>query len=212
MKSLVAYESRLELARKMLADFDPDVIAIASQPFRLIAADGSRIRRPVPDVLLLTFDGGATVVDVKSPARREDPDVRAVMEWTRRARDSRTPGVTWGSFAVDKIRPSSVERSRHRFRAHLTELIWNTAALEGNNFTLPEEKTLLEGVTVGGKSSRFSRGCCHLVRWATAVMVLVSCLLPLFWSFRSGCGLLLRTGTSGPGSGRGGRRLRPLEG
>ena len=60
-------------------------------------------------------------------------------------------GVTWGSFDVDKVRPSSVERSRHRFRAHLPELIWNTAALEGNNFTLPEVKTLLEGVTVGGK-------------------------------------------------------------
>jgi hypothetical protein len=60
-------------------------------------------------------------------------------------------GVTWGSFDVDRIRPSSVERSRHRFRAHLPELIWNTAALEGNNFTLPEVKTLLEGVTVGGK-------------------------------------------------------------
>lgn len=60
-------------------------------------------------------------------------------------------GVTWGFFDVDKIRPSSIERSRHRFRAHLPELIWNTAALEGNNFTLPEVKTLLEGVTVGGK-------------------------------------------------------------
>jgi len=52
---------------------------------------------------------------------------------------------------VNKIGLSSVERSRHRFRAHLPELIWNTAALEGNNFTLPEVKTLLEGVTVGGK-------------------------------------------------------------
>lgn len=60
-------------------------------------------------------------------------------------------GVTWAPFEVDKIRPSSVERSQHRFRAHLPELIWNTAALEGNNFTLPEVKTLLEGVTVGGK-------------------------------------------------------------
>ncbi len=52
---------------------------------------------------------------------------------------------------MEQIEPSSVERSRHRFRAHLPELIWNTAALEGNNFTLPEVKTLLEGVTVGGK-------------------------------------------------------------
>lgn len=60
-------------------------------------------------------------------------------------------GVTWESFDVQKIEPSSIERSRHRFRAHLPELIWNTAALEGNNFTLPEVKTLLEGVTVGGK-------------------------------------------------------------
>jgi hypothetical protein len=60
-------------------------------------------------------------------------------------------GVTWDFFDADKIRPSSVERSRHRFRAQLPELIWNTAALEGNNFTLPEVKTLLEGVTVGGK-------------------------------------------------------------
>jgi hypothetical protein len=60
-------------------------------------------------------------------------------------------GIVWDSFDVDTIGPSSVERSRHRFRAHLPELIWNTAALEGNNFTLPEVKTLLEGVTVGGK-------------------------------------------------------------
>jgi len=60
-------------------------------------------------------------------------------------------GMTWGSFDVDKITSSTTERSRHRFRAQLPELIWNTAALEGNNFTLPEVKTLLEGVTVGGK-------------------------------------------------------------
>ena len=60
-------------------------------------------------------------------------------------------GVTWESIEVDRIGPSSVERSRHRFRAHLPELIWNTAALEGNAFTLPEVKTLLEGVTVGRK-------------------------------------------------------------
>ena len=63
----------------------------------------------------------------------------------------RDTGVTWSTFDVERIRPSDVERIRHRFRAHLPELIWNTAALEGNNFTLPEVKTLLEGITVGGK-------------------------------------------------------------
>ena len=39
----VIYESRLELARLLLADFDPDVTAIAAQPFllRALAAAGS---------------------------------------------------------------------------------------------------------------------------------------------------------------------------
>jgi hypothetical protein len=83
MKGLVAYESRLELARIMLADFDPAVTAIASQPFRLIGADGVRIRRHVPDILLVMSNGGAMVVDVKSPHKRDDPDVEALMEWTR---------------------------------------------------------------------------------------------------------------------------------
>lgn len=60
-------------------------------------------------------------------------------------------GITWSSFDVDRIRHSDVERVRYRFRAHLPDLVWNTAALEGNNFTLPEVKTLLDGVTVGGQ-------------------------------------------------------------
>jgi hypothetical protein len=60
-------------------------------------------------------------------------------------------GVIWRPFGVELIQPSGIDRARHRFRAHLPELIWNTAKLEGNNFTLPEVRTLLEGVTVGGK-------------------------------------------------------------
>ncbi len=60
-------------------------------------------------------------------------------------------GLTWGAFDVGTIPASEIGRSRHRFRAHLPDLIWNTAALEGNNFTLPEVRTLLEGITIGGK-------------------------------------------------------------
>ena len=67
----------------MLADFDPAVAAVAAQPFRLIGPDGSRVRRHVPDVLLAGADGGVTVVDVKAAGKRADPEVRAVMEWTR---------------------------------------------------------------------------------------------------------------------------------
>ena len=60
-------------------------------------------------------------------------------------------GISWAPFDVSDIKVSGLERARHRFRAHLPELIWNTAALEGNNFTLPEVRTLLDGVTVGGR-------------------------------------------------------------
>jgi hypothetical protein len=84
LERLVVYESRLELARIMLADFAPEVIAIAAQPFRLIGADGERIRRHVPDILLVDADGGVTVVDVKAPHKREDPEVKALMRWTAR--------------------------------------------------------------------------------------------------------------------------------
>src|SRR5262249_37059485 len=47
MGGLVAYESRLELARVMLADHDRDVAGIAAQPFWLAGADGGRLRRHV---------------------------------------------------------------------------------------------------------------------------------------------------------------------
>lgn len=62
--------------------------------------------------------------------------------------------ITWDRETLDysPIAQHSIERCRHRFRASLPHLIWNAAALEGNNFTLPEVQTLLEGVTVGGRS------------------------------------------------------------
>jgi hypothetical protein len=79
---LVAYESRLELARILLADFDPDVVGIAAQPFQLIGRDGAVLSRHVPDLLLQQADGGVLVVDVKPAHRIDDPAVRAVFDWT----------------------------------------------------------------------------------------------------------------------------------
>jgi hypothetical protein len=81
---LVAYESRLELARIMLADFDPAVVGMAAQPFQLSGRDGSTLRRHVPDLLLRHADGGVVVVDVKPAHRVDDAAIRAVFEWTAR--------------------------------------------------------------------------------------------------------------------------------
>lgn len=86
---LVAYESRLELARILLADFDPAVTAIAAQPFLLSALDGGRVRRHVPDLLLRHVSGLVTVVDVKPSRLLNDADVRAVFRWTEQLVASR---------------------------------------------------------------------------------------------------------------------------
>src|SRR5580698_9033796 len=64
MGGLVAYESRLELARLMLADRDRDVVAIAAQPFLLAGPDRSLRLRHVSDFLLVDRTGAVTVVDV----------------------------------------------------------------------------------------------------------------------------------------------------
>jgi hypothetical protein len=83
VERLVAYESRLELARILLADFDSNVTAIAGQPFQLEGPDGPRIRRHVPDLLLVGADGDVTVVDVKAPSKLADPEVQALLAWTK---------------------------------------------------------------------------------------------------------------------------------
>jgi hypothetical protein len=43
----------------------------------LTGGDGGRVRRHVPDLLLLGADGGVTVADVKPPTRLADPEVKA---------------------------------------------------------------------------------------------------------------------------------------
>lgn len=77
----VVHESRLELARLMLADFDPVVRGIYGQPCRLVARVGDRVRRHVPDFLLVTRSGTARVVNVKPADRLADPKVSEALAW-----------------------------------------------------------------------------------------------------------------------------------
>ena len=52
------------------------------------------------------------------------------------------------TFRTDQVR--DIRRACFRVRKILEGVVHDTVALEGNPFTLPEVKTLLEGVTVGG--------------------------------------------------------------
>lgn len=77
----VVYESRLELARLLLADFDPQVAVIAAQPFLVAAPSGGRVRRHVPDFLVIGRDGSVRVVNVKPAGQLEVPKVAEALAW-----------------------------------------------------------------------------------------------------------------------------------
>ncbi|ETB35404.1 tnsA endonuclease N terminal domain-containing protein [Mycobacterium avium subsp. hominissuis 10-5606] len=78
----VIYESRLELARLLLADYAPDVRHIIAQPFLMRARVDGRLCRHVPDYLLFT-SSGLTVVAVKPEHFLQAPKIVATFAWVR---------------------------------------------------------------------------------------------------------------------------------
>jgi hypothetical protein len=88
MRDHVIYESRLELSRLLLADFDPAVTRIIAQPFLLTVTIRGKARRHIPDYLLIT-DQGPVVVDVKPLRRLSRPEVVFTFDWTRELVESR---------------------------------------------------------------------------------------------------------------------------
>ena len=74
----VGYESWLERDHVMLLDFDPEVTAIAAQPFWLRWRDApGRRRRHAPDLFARMADGTAVVIDVRPDDRIEPRDAEA---------------------------------------------------------------------------------------------------------------------------------------
>lgn len=78
----VIYESRLELANLLLADFDQRVHEISAQPFWLRATVDGKVRPHTPDYLL-NGDEGPVVVDVVRRERMSNPKIRFLCAWTR---------------------------------------------------------------------------------------------------------------------------------
>ena len=61
-------------------------------------------------------------------------------------------GFHWNRAAVPAVVPThSIKRVAFRFHRMLPEFVWDASMLEGNTFTFPEVKTLLDGVTIGGR-------------------------------------------------------------
>jgi hypothetical protein len=87
-RDLVIYESRLELARLLYADFDPEVEWIVAQPFLMARGTGKDVRRHVPDFFLAT-SAGPVVVDVKPQRMLRKEKVAAALAWAREAVEAR---------------------------------------------------------------------------------------------------------------------------
>lgn len=103
----VIYESRLELARLLFADFDTAVRGIVAQPFLLTARVDGATRKHIPDYLLVS-DNGPVVVDVKPQHRLSKPKVAFTLEWTRQAVTSRG----WRYEVASEPPPAELENIR----------------------------------------------------------------------------------------------------
>ena len=87
MSAHVIYESRLELSRLLIADFDQSVNFIVAQPFLIRSEVQGAVRRHIPDYLLLT-DADPVLVDVKPREQVTDTKVAETFEWVQRVIES----------------------------------------------------------------------------------------------------------------------------
>jgi len=83
-------------------------------------------------------------------------------------------GFQWNRSAVPSVVPThSIERVSFRFHRMLPEFVWDASVLEGNPFTFPEVKTLLDGVTVGGRKISDQEQVLNLAESSRQLLVLV---------------------------------------
>jgi len=85
-----------------------------------------------------------------------------------------TLGFSWDRSAVGPVPQQSLDRVCFRFRRMLPEFVWDAGVLEGNPFTFPEVKTLLEGVTVGGRKISDQQQILNLAESSRALVGLVA--------------------------------------
>jgi len=83
-------------------------------------------------------------------------------------------GFYWNRAALPRPpAPLSIARVCFRFYKLLPEFVWDAAVLEGNPFTFPEVKTLLDGITVGGRKLSDQEQVLNLARSTQRLLALV---------------------------------------
>jgi prophage maintenance system killer protein len=83
-------------------------------------------------------------------------------------------GFDWNRSVVPGVVPThSIERVAFRFHRMLPEFVWDASVLEGNPFTFPEVKTLLDGITIGGRKITDQEQVLNLATSAKHLLALV---------------------------------------
>lgn len=83
-------------------------------------------------------------------------------------------GFHWNRSVVPRVVPTHAkERVVFRFHRMLPEFVWDASMLEGNPFTYPEVKTLLDGVTIGGRKISDQEQVLNLATSAKHLLALV---------------------------------------
>ena len=59
-------------------------------------------------------------------------------------------GFHWDQASIAPSSSNSVARTMFRYQQSMPQFVFDASSLEGNPFTYPEVKTLMDGVTVGG--------------------------------------------------------------
>lgn len=83
-------------------------------------------------------------------------------------------GFRWDREKIPRVIPMhSLERVTFHFHRMMTTYVWDASVLEGNPFTFPEVKTLLEGVTVGGRKISDQEQVLNLAESSKQLLALV---------------------------------------
>lgn len=83
----VQYESRFEMDHLTLLDFDPRVVAVSSQPFRIYFGRSTSPVTHVPDLFVRYTDGSARLIDVKGALAAAKPHNALVFSLTEQVCD-----------------------------------------------------------------------------------------------------------------------------
>jgi hypothetical protein len=83
-------------------------------------------------------------------------------------------GFHWDRQQTPALMPThSIDRVAFHFHRMLPEFVWDAGVLEGNPFTYPEVKTLLDGITIGGRKLSDQEQILNLAESAKRLLALV---------------------------------------